>query len=337
MAQVSSKKPPKAKSTKKPGSSSSRSSALPENSASARKLEPPKYKSFRLSKRIRQPKQHLPSGRKIFKKATRLLWNNKRLFLGILLIYCLASLVLVKGLSITNDLKSTKDTLDETVGGGWGHVVTGVTLLTLLAGTINNPATEVGGAYQSLLFVIVSLVTIWALRKSLANKSKIKIQAREAYYQGLYPMIPFVIVIVVIGLQLIPVMLANFLYSIVISGGLAVTVLEKALWIMLFLLLVLLSCYMITSSLFALYIVTLPDVRPMQALRSARELVRYRRPLVMRRLLFLPVALLFLSIIIMLPFVFLSPSFAEWLFFFVSMGWVVVAHSYLYMLYKELL
>ena len=67
--------------------------------------------------------------------------------------------------------------------------------------------------------------------------------------------------------------------------------------------LALLSLYMICSSLFALYIVTLPNVTPMKALRSARQLVLHRRFLVLRKILFMPLALLVLGAIIMIPLI----------------------------------
>ncbi len=54
---------------------------------------------------------------------------------------------------------------------------------------------------------------------------------------------------------------------------------------MIFFLLAMLTLIYVKSSLFALYIVTLPDMTPMKALRSARELARYRRWTVLRKIL----------------------------------------------------
>jgi len=274
---------------------------------------------------------------KLFCKCLLIIWGRKRLFLGILLVYFVASLVLVKGLSVTNNLQDTKSGLDELVSGGWDKVLTGAALFSVLISGLNNPATEVGGAYQSILFVGASLAIIWALRQSLSQKKSYKIQVRDAFYKGFYPIVPLLVVVVVMGIQMIPVAVANFLYSIMISGGLAVTALEKSLWLVLILMLLLLSVYMVCSSLFAVYIVTLPDIRPMQALRSARELVRFRRAMVIRRLIVLPLTLLFGVAVIVVPVIFLSPNIAEWLFFLLSMASLVVAHSYLYVLYRELL
>lgn len=307
------------------------------DSSNVRKITPPKYKSFRLSKRISQPKPKLLGGVKLLKKSLKILLGRRKLFLGIIVVYFLASLVLVKGLSVTSNLQETKSGLDQLIGGGWDRILTGATLFSVLLSNVNNPATEVGGVYQSLLLVGVSLATIWALRQSLSQKKSHKIQTRDAFYKGLYPIVPFMAVVSVIGFQMLPLVLANFIYSLVIAGGIAVTVLEKSLWILLLLSLVILSTYMVCSSLFAVYIVTLPDVRPIQALKSARELVRYRRLLVLKRLMFLPLVVFFSMAVIIAPVIFFSPNFAEWLFFFMSMGALVVSHSYVYVLYRELL
>ncbi|MBP7767108.1 hypothetical protein KA068_01135 [Candidatus Saccharibacteria bacterium] len=307
------------------------------SSAEPRKVKSPTYKSFRLSKRISQPKPKLPSGRKLLRKSLGVIWGRKKLFLGILLVYFVASLVLVKGLSITSNLQDAKYGLDELVTGGWDRVLTGAALFSVLLGAVNNPATEVGGAYQSFLFIGASLAVIWAMRQSLSQKKSQKIQVRDAFYKGFYPLVPLLVVVIVMGLQMIPVAVANFLYSIMISGGLAVTSAERLLWVILIVMLVVLSLYMVCSSLFAVYIVTLPDIRPVQALKSARELVRFRRVIIFRRLVFLPAVLLVSMMVIVVPVIFLSPNIAEWLFFLLSMASLVVAHGYLYMLYRELL
>ena len=94
---------------------------------------------------------------------------------------------------------------------------------------------------------------------------------------------------------------------------------------------------MICSSLFALYIVTLPNVTPMKALRSARQLVLHRRFLVLRKILFMPLALLVLGAIIMIPLIIFLTFAAEWIFFLLSMFVLTVVHAYMYTLYRELL
>ena len=109
------------------------------------------------------------------------------------------------------------------------------------------------------------------------------------------------------------------------------------MWGILLFLFVLLSLYMITSSIFALYIVTLPDMTPMQALRSARNLVRFRRWTVMRKVLFLPLSLVVIGGLLLIPIIIFLTPIAEWVYFGLTMMSLAFIHSYIYTLYRELL
>src|SRR6185369_11168426 len=113
-----------------------------------------------------------------------------------------------------------------------------------------------------------------------------------------------------IGAQLVPFAVGGAAYSTVLTAGIAVSAFEKTLWFMLFVLLGLWSFRMVTASIFALYIVTLPDMTPLRAYRSARQLVHGRRLLLWRKLLFLAVALLLLAAIIEIPLILFATSWA---------------------------
>lgn len=304
--------------------------------AANRRIKQPQYKTLHLSKRIQQPKAKLPSSYRLMRESLGVLKRNWKLFGGIVAVYLLLTIMLVKGFGVGSDIGELKDALQEAFQGRTAEIATSLALFSVLLGNASSTASEVAGAYQSLLLVVTSLVLIWALRQTGAAK-KTSVTVRDAFYKGLYPLVPFLLVLLVIGLQLLPLLTASFLYSIVFGGGLAVTPIEQGLWACLLFMLIVLSLYMITSSVFALYIVTLPDMRPMQALRSARELVRFRRWVIMRKFLFLPSALIVVSALIMVPLIIISPAFAEWLFFVMSMLALAVVHSYMYRLYRELI
>ncbi len=271
---------------------------------------------------------------KIFQRCLQHIWRYKKVFAGISLVYFILTLLLVKGLSAQIDITEIRASLGEVLGGGAGQLLTGLTLFGILLGNTADAGNEVGAAYQSMLLVIVSLGIIWALRQTYAQKA---ITTKEVFYKGLYPLVPFVLVLLVIGLHLIPLALASMLYAIVIQSGLAVNALEQTLWIILFIALTLASLYMVASSVLSVYIVTLPDMTPLKALRSAKELVRARRWSVARKVLFLPFALLLISVLIMLPVILYAAPLAEWLFFVIGTFSLVVVHSYYYALYRELL
>lgn len=299
-----------------------------------RMLKKPTYKSFRPHKRIASTKPKLSSAFQILRKTLSGIRTNWKLFGGITAIYVILTLMLVRGFASNVDLAGTKAALNEIYNGQIGTAGLSLTLFGSLLSSGNGAASSVGSVYQSMLLVIISLATIWGLRQvSAGNKPRI----RDAFYKGLYPIVPLILVLLVIGLQLIPMAVAGWLYSAVIVGGVAGTLIEKILWILLVILAILLSLYMISSSLFALYIVTLPDMEPMQALRSARQLAVHRRWTILRKIVFLPFILFVIAALIMLPTIILLPFIAEWIFLVLSLfGWIVTL-CYIYNLYKELL
>ena len=302
--------------------------------AANRRMKPEQYKSFKLSKRIRHPKGKVKSSFRIFRESFDHLTGQWKLYGGITAIYLLLTLVLVKGLGGGIGLADIKEVLNETSGGDGSQLYTGLTLYGLLLGSASSGVSEGGNVYQTMLTIIFSVVLIWTLRQTFAGK---KVRIRDGFYKGVYPLIQFILVLCVIGLQFLPLGLAGSLYVIVIQGGLAVTTTEVVLWLMICFSMSLLTLYWISSSIFALYIVTLPEVTPIPALRAAKDLVRYRRWEVMRKVLFLPVALFLIAGVIILPIIIYATSVAEWAFFALSMFGIVMVHAYIYKLYRELL
>ncbi len=292
-----------------------------------------KYESFRLQKRIRHPVR-LPNVWRLTKMSAGLIWSHRKLFIGITLVYGVLNLILVQSLSGTTDVSSLKHAFSQVFTGHLGFVPTSLSIFVLMISSAGNTTDQTTGTYQVILAIIASLAIIWALR-TVSSGSRPRI--RDAFYRGMSPLIPFILVIAVIGLQLIPLLVGSTLYSTVIDNGIAVDAAERLLWVVLFALLALLSLYMITSSVFALYIVTLPDMAPMKALRSARELVRYRRWTVLRKILCLPLVLLLAGLIVMLPMIILAAPLARWVFFLLTMFSLTAIHAYMYSLYRELL
>ncbi|MDB5164560.1 MAG: hypothetical protein JWL89_186 [Candidatus Saccharibacteria bacterium] len=302
--------------------------------AEPRRIRLGSYKSMRLQKRIKHPIL-LPNVWLLTKSTARLLWGQKKLFIGITLVYGLLNLVLVQGLVAgTTDVASLKDQLNQVSNGHFSALGSSLSVFVVLVGSAGNKSDQTAGAYQLFLALIGSLAIIWALRQAVAGNV---LRIRDAYYRGMYPLVPFILVLAVVGLQLLPLLIGSVVYSAAISGGLATIAAEKLAWGLFYGALALLSLYMVSSSLFALYIVTLPDMTPLKALRSARELVRYRRWTVLRKVLALPVVLLLIAAVVMLPIIILLTPLAQWVFFLLTMFALLGVHSYMYTLYRELL
>lgn len=276
----------------------------------------------------------LPSAWRIARMSVTTLWQHKRLFGALTLTYGLLNLVLVQGIAGHTDVSELKTTLDELFTGNYSSLASGLSIFALLIGSAGNTSSETAGAYQLFLSLISSLAIIWALRQVLAGKV---IRVRDAFYRGMYPLIPFILVLLVIGLQLLPLLIGSTLYSLVVTNGIAVDAIEKVFWAIVYILLAGISLYLLSSSLFALYIATLPDMTPLKALRSARELVRGRRGAVVRKLVGLPIILLLVAALIMLPIIIWLTPLAEWVFFILTMLGLLAVHTYMYTFYRELL
>ena len=239
----------------------------------------------------------LPGAFRIAARTLQLLWRHKLLFGALAAIYGLLVIILVQGLSSTLDVSHIKSILDQFFSGRFASLDSGATIFVVLLGSVGNTGTN--GSYQLFITIILSLAIIWSLRNIRAG-SKVTIKA--AFYKGMFPLIPFILSLLIIALQLIPIAIGSTIYS-VVSTSVAAGVWEKIFWGGVYAGLALWSGYMLSSSIFAAYIVTLPDMTPLGALRSAQKLVQGRRWTVIRKLLFLPIALLLSAAAIMLPII----------------------------------
>lgn len=307
---------------------------MPKSKTQKRKIKAGSYKSFKLSTKIKPASKPLPGFFGLFKKSLSVLKNNKALFGGIIIINSLLGLLFVSGLGSSLDFVQAKNEIENLIGGEAGRWGVTLALFGYLLDSTGTQVGEIAGAYQTFFTLITSLAIIWAVRQVLAGE---KVSTKEAYYKGLYPLVPFMLVLMVVILQLLPAAIGATIYSIIINGGLAVTALENALWLILFIMLCLLSFYMILSSVFALYIVTLPDMTPLKALRSARKVVMHRRLSIGLRVLALLLVLVLLILTVVFPVIIFLPWLAMVVFLLFSSLCLYLTHSYMYHLYRSLL
>lgn len=295
----------------------------------------PKTASIKSTRQVVEPKpaRRLPSVWQLSRSVFELIKANKKLFIGIIVVYGLLNLILAQGLASTSDINNLKNQLSQSLTGGLSSAASSLSSFVSLLSSSSNSAASTS-TYQFFLGLITSLAIIWALRQVIAGAS---LRIRDAFYRGMYPFVPFILVLLVIGLQLLPLLIGAGIYSVVVHNGIAVMFVEKLVWGLLFAVLALVSLYLVSSSIFALYIVTLVDMSPVKALRSARKLVKHRRLQIIRKLLFLPLLLLAVAALIMLPVILWLTPIASWVFFALKMFALLVTHSYLYILYRELL
>lgn len=241
--------------------------------------------------------------------------------------------LLVRGFGFNGDLGIAKEAIQELVTGAAGNVAASLTVFGMLLGS-GAPTSDVASAYQAMILAIISLALIWALRQTHAHE---QITVKDAFYKSSHPLVPFIIVLMFLGLQLIPMLIGTSIYSLTVSNGIATALLAKLILAAVALGLTFISIYMVCASIFALYIVTLPEMTPLKAMRSAKTLVRFRRWTIIRKVLFLPFILVVLLLAIMLPIILVLTPIAEVVFLFLGAFSIVIAHSYMYSLYRELL
>jgi len=126
-------------------------------------------------------------------------------------------------------------------------------------------------------------------------------------------------------------------YSIITSGGILSNIVELLIFGILFISLILFSLYLVSNSIIALYIVTLSNMTPLASLRSAKQLIKGRRPKVVISLLILPLLLVALAAAVLLPLILFIPAIASWVYIIMLIFALPLVHSYLYSLYRELI
>lgn len=290
-----------------------------------------RYRPFNKDAAAAQSTVKIPSVWKITKMSAEILKQNWKLFTGIVAIHTVLTLIFVRGFDSAGNLEVVQNIFGEDIN----RITESFIILTSLVAATSNSPNPVAGLYQTIFGVVISLALIWALRQVVGGQVKLRI--RDAFYKGMYPLVPFVLVLVVISLQTLPFLLGATVYAAVNSNQAAVSLFEQAIWVLFFFLTALISLYFVTSSIIALYIAALPDMTPLEALRSAKELVRYRRWTIMRKMVFMLILLLVITACIMIPAILLMPPLVSWLYFVITMLMLPLAHAYLYTLYRELL
>jgi len=276
----------------------------------------------------------IPSSFKLVGQVFRTFRAYWKPLLGIVIVYLILNIFFASGLSgLSSAVNDIKTNLDNSAG-NMHPIAKGLSGFAALVGSAGVSGSASGSILQSVLFVVESLVIIWAIRQLLAGR---KIGVKQAYYSSMYPLIPFLIIIFVILLELIPLALGTLVLSAILTS--VITTVSLASWVgwFFFIVFAIPSIYWLTSSIFALYIVTLPDIEPREALRSARNLVRYRRWQVLPKVIFLPVFILLVMAVIIIPLILYASFLVAPVFYFLSMLTILFVHAYLYCLYRGLI
>lgn len=279
----------------------------------------------------------------------KILWDNKRIFLLLVLIYAVLSAALV-GLVSQDAYNELSDTLaefnNELFQGDLGKLGQAGLLLTAgMVGALNETPTDAQTIFAALLALMVWLTTVWLLRAIMSGHRP---RLRDGLYNGGAPLFSSVLIALLILVQLVPIALAGIAFWAAESTGLLVGGVESMLFWVVAGLLALLSVYWITSSALALVVVTLPGMYPMQAIKTAGDLVIGRRVRILLRLIWICLLFIVAWAAIMIPIVLFDTwlksmwQAVEWLpvvpVALLVMGslTIVTMAAYVYMLYRRI-
>lgn len=277
----------------------------------------------------------------------QMLWKNKQLFIWVVLIYGLFTATFI-GIASEETYNTLGDALQETGGeifqGNWGEVgKASLLLLTGVTGSLNETPSEAQQAYGLFFGMMTWLTSVWLLRSLLASQ---KPRFRDGLYNAGAAIIPTMLIFLVLVVQLIPAAVATIIGTTAVSTG-ALEGVVAMIFTVGSLLLYILSLYWMVSTLIALVIVTLPGMYPMQALKTAGDLVIGRRLRILYRWLWLGGVLVAAWLVILVPIILLdiwlksvAPAIS-WMpivpvsLLIMSTLSVVFSAAYVYLLYRK--
>jgi hypothetical protein len=278
----------------------------------------------------------------------KMLVQNKKLFLGLTVIYGVLTVALV-GLASQDIYTELSDTLRETsgdiLGGNWGELgKAGLLLTSAVAGTLNSAPTDLQRMYGVILTLLIWMTTVWLLRALLAGRQP---RLRDGLYNASAPFLSTFLVSLLLVVQLLPVALAALAFGAASSSGLLAGGVEAMVFWTGASLLAALSLYWISSTLIALVVVTLPGMYPMQAIKTAGDLVVGRRVRILLRIIWLLFTIALLWTVVMIPIILLDawikgvwpsiywvPVIPVLLLIMGSIS-IVWSSSYMYLLYRK--
>lgn len=290
----------------------------------------------------------LPGYLKFSKHVFDTIWSNKKVFLLLALTFSAISAVMV-GVASQDTYSTLKNTLDSTskevIKGSWGEAgKAGLMFISTVNGSLSGDLTESQQIYSGIIILMTWLTTVWLLRNILAGR---KVKLRDGLYNAGSPILPTFLVASLLILQMLPMAIAVIGYSAALATGLLAGGIEAMLFWFVAGLLVVMSLYLITSTFFALIIITLPGMSPSIAVRTAGDLVIGRRLRILARILWMAVGVIVFWALTLIPIIMIDswmkkmwkaiswvPTVPVFAVILLSLTVIWVA-SYVYLLYRK--
>ncbi len=235
----------------------------------------------------------------------RAIFKNWKLFLPLLLLSMILAGILI-GIMDEESYEQFQTVLDETAASqnveDLGPVAKSALLLvsTVTTGGLSGGSSESAAVFAVIIFIIIWLTTIYLLRHVFAGH---KVKFRDGLYNGMGPLISSLVVVLVAVVQCVPIMVLVVVFSAAQSTDLFATPFYALIFFIFAALMILLSGYLLSSTLMALVAVSAPGLYPADALRTASNLMAGRRIKFIIRIIALIIALVILWVIVMVPLI----------------------------------
>ncbi|MBR2839718.1 hypothetical protein IKE82_00050 [Candidatus Saccharibacteria bacterium] len=213
-----------------------------------------------------------------------------------------------------------------------GLVVLSTLLMALAMGTL----TETTAVFAVLIFLMIWLVTIFLVRHLMAGH---KVGLRDGLYNAMTPLLSSLVVFVVIVVECLPICLVMIAYAAAVKTEFFSMPFYALLFFVFAGLMIVLSGYLLSSSLIALIAVSAPGLYPWKALTTASELMMGRRIRFILRLIALGLVLGVIWAVVILPLAALKLPMEVLSVVMALLGCFssVYATIYLYLYYRYLL
>lgn len=291
---------------------------------------------------------NLPGYWAFTKYVRKTLWASRKLFISLALVYALLIFLLV-GIASQDAYSTLNETIKSTsngvLNGSWGELgKAGLLFISAVNGSVSQTLTESQQIYATITVLMVWMTTVWLLRNILAGH---KVKLRDGLYNSGAPILSTFLVFLLLIVQLLPAALALIGYSAAAATGLLNGGVEAMLFWFAAGLLVVMSLYFITSTFFALIIVTLPGMYPFKAIKAAGDIVIGRRLRILLRLLWMVLTVTVVWALIMIPVILFDLwvkglwPVISWMpivpIFLLVLGSITVVwvSSYIYLLYRK--
>lgn len=238
-------------------------------------------------------------------KTFKVIFNNWKLFLPLLIIVVVMAIVFI-GLMNESTFQQFQQVLNQTTEqmgyGDIGYVAKAGLLLisTVTTGGLSSAANETNTIFGVLIFLIIWLTTIFILRHRLAGHN---IKLRDALYNSLTPMISSFVVFAIAVIQCIPIFLLVIVYSAAVQTDFLSTPLYALAFFIFAAVMIILSGYLLSSSIIAFVAVSAPGLYPMQAMHTSSDLMMGRRVKFIIRIISLLLVLTITWVVVMLPLI----------------------------------